>query len=211
MEPNAGILYLIKIYKNKDGRGSQGEWSNNYHIQTEDGLDSANVFQYANQIVNAEIGMHTNMVRFQRVTISTYAQEGDASTGEEVRVIPLGQVGQIVVNDGELDRLLPDESCVTISHGATLGRQGLNWYRHAIKETDWINTGKGPELNNNARELAVAGYTALLSGNFGGVPLVVVHKAKNGTVNARRITQFAYAGIRNRQIGARRRKKKAAV
>ena len=211
MEPNQGNLYLIKVYKNRVGRGSQGEWSNSYHIQSPDALDSANILGYMNAIVAAEQGMHTNLVVFQRVTASTYAEEGANSTGEEVRVLPLGAAGAIPVAEDALDRLLPDESCVTISHGATLGRQGLNWYRYAIKETDWVNTGNGPELNNNARELAVARFEALLSANFGGTPLVVIHKNKAGVVSARRITQFAYGGIRNRQVGSRRRKKKAAV
>lgn len=229
--PPAGIgLFTVRIFKNIVGRGASGEWSNTYHILTGIELGSARMLEGVMSLVDAEKFTHLNKVEFLRAVVSTTKKDPQIQDGSNVRAIGLSGNGAQIEDAAPAGghHIPAPESVLVISHGTTLGRQGNNSYRFAIRTVDWQNDGAAILFNANQADNIEGKWNALVGtdpllkfiipvagviGDLNNVSLVIAKEVKDaqgvGTnvYVTRPITQFNVVGVRNRQLGRRRKKK----
>lgn len=198
----------VKIWKNVNGAGSRGEWSNTHEISTNAATDSQEVATQVRELAIAESKFHLSTVVFSRATVSTFVSERKQGLEDDSSEVPLGFVGQVVDAPaaGAEQRLLPGEIVIKVKRKAGK-RAGLMSYRHCIATQDWVGTGDGVKLTEakfNQVQNAFGTYMANLNATM---PLV---KGKAKTVDGlpfKAVTQIICVGTGNRQLDARRKKK----
>ena len=147
-------LYRIKIFKYAAGDPTR-KWSNSYEVGLEDVfpehsvITDAQLAQYnqqlpahvvqlsdfALQIVEAERDIHTDAVRFDYATISTYgAGDTEIYDGIEFANIPLTGAGERPV--GLVSMLEDREVCYFVRFQVRLGRPGKRLYQGVLLESD---------------------------------------------------------------------------
>lgn len=145
------MIYGIKIYKNWGGAGSNGEWSNGYHIDTEDALDSPGVLAHVMLFANTEKNRSLDQVIFSRAVVTQYHVGAAQDPKPLPLVVPLGFSGVVanVVANGANDTTLPLGLVVRLAHAPALGRYGVNEYRGMIGSNGWKMEGGNPVVTTD--------------------------------------------------------------
>ena len=134
------MLYTVRIFKALGGRSNEGQWVNNYELQTNLTLESAGMQANVDHIVAFDRALHTNQVNYMRVVTSTFAMDSRPYDPANLRVMELSGVGghELQPGAGVVDLNIT----LTIKRLTTLGKAGRLILRGALH---WghVTTGAG--------------------------------------------------------------------
>lgn len=195
----------VRVFKSY-GSPNNRQWSNTYELNdggpvVEAGVSPTTFLSAAQQIADAERGLHLNVVYFNRFTISTWQPETGGYDPTSEVTVPMGNQG--LNSTGGADALIEDLRIVLwIARKAATGRPGKVFYRGVLIESNVENVGGKMALTAgssvftlfNAYHTALAslfpasptGVRLVLIGGTLNKALVTVHKAGFDTLQIRR-------------------------
>lgn len=205
----------VRVFKSY-GSPNNRQWSNTYELNdggpvVEAGVSPTTFLTAAQQIADAERGLHTNFIYFNRFTISTWQPEtGGYDPSSEVTV-PMGNQGTSDASGAE--PTLEDLRIVMwVARKCATGRPGKVFYRGVMLESHVQTVGGKLQITPASGAVSLfATYRTALASLFPATPtgirlvmiggelhksLVTVHKAGFDTTQIRRTYSSPYH-IRN--------------
>ena len=132
------VVFRFTVHKNWLAAGGI-HWANTYEAYSDFPIliDDPILETFSNALVNAERTIHVSQVFFDRVTISTYTDEGPVYDPEALRVIQYSLAGErLQAADDRIDL----NGVFNVRRSADFGRSGKMAYRGVALESD-VNAG----------------------------------------------------------------------
>jgi len=143
---STGEVFTVRVYK----LFNQYRFANTYEIvaqQDESGTGEVFWVQIADRFVTLESQLLLNFIQVDRVVISSYAPDGLPYNPTSFISIPYNIFGQTpVVGD-----IVPANMCMVVRKNVTYGRDGRNFYRGTMNETDLVGGFPEGTLSPNRR------------------------------------------------------------
>lgn len=140
-----GDLFIARVVKYLSTNPSN-KWVNSYELRATIAGSTDNILAFATQLINFEIGMHLNLVRFDRLLISTW--EADSVPYDPAAFISttLTATGSITpAGDAQ-----PLQTALSVTRQAQSGRFGHLFYRGMLTEDDVESPAGLPVLTDQS-------------------------------------------------------------
>lgn len=200
----------ITIFKQLQGVGARGGWSNTYYVSLDELLTEPIWDQIATELALVERKIHSDKVFFSRAVVSTLAPKNIAGAPDRPRLVPLGTTGMRadVPEANGISHKLPGIAVLEVNFGAGLAN-GRHTYRHCILSQDWKSTGEGVELTQALRDSVQSAWNTYMEQRQAIGPLVNVSNTPTGEPGLP-MTRISVGDIAFRQLTQQKGKKKGA-
>jgi hypothetical protein len=128
------MLYLMKTFKSWGGRSDSGQWSNSYHIRSDNAIDHVGWQGVIDVIVGREKQVHLETVSFMRSLITPFAENPLNQPEKVLRVFNLAGSGGRVVPAGRHGHDL--NVALIVKRQLASGRGGRLFWRGCVHEDD---------------------------------------------------------------------------
>ena len=196
LTPGAQEVFRCSVMKHLVANPSE-RWVNTYEGQTiSTGVSTAMLIDWGQKIVLFEKAMHGSGVAFERMTISTWAQEEGYLPTNFVSV-DLAGVGALSISGD----LLSLEHVLKVRRSVQTGRFGNVFFRGALGESDVaspagvVRLGNPSALDTRLANAVSANLTPFLPMGAGPIEFVMHGVSSTGYTHTRNITAFAIGGV----------------
>jgi hypothetical protein len=204
----------VKIAKSFGSRatGKGAQFSNVYHVDTPNAMDSPALLAEVMALVAWEKSFHSAHVQFMQATVSTPEREPkEPFNPDTVRSIPLEGAGS-QFGDTPIAQMTGADITMTVKHGATTGRSGIWRYRGVLREFDTEAAAGGSITFSGAQRQYFQDRVDTRSTTANFPKLVVMHRDKtSGAITSREITNFTVGGIMVTRRDRAHKKKKGGA
>lgn len=195
----------ITIFKQANGVGSDGEWSNTYTVSGPDNLYGDDWTGAVAGLVTAEKKFHLDFVNFTRATIRNVVKGSSKQDPLNSRAIGLNGVGQAISGpaNGGLVHVAPPELCVVGAFSGGGVRFSRMLYRCCLGTDEWLNNGHGVIVQVAKSDLITAALHDVVRDTNASAGFKMLVGGKAPALN-RPIVDASYGGVENRQLTQQR-------
>lgn len=202
---NVNAVVVLRIEKSLTSNPGI-RWRNTYEaVNTTGGQSAAQLVAMVNAIASAESQLHATSVRYERATLSTFAEEVEYNPPDLLVRTFDDLFGKRSVAGTDL---LDLRTCLAVKREVDFGRQGNILYRGCLTELG-VQATAGLNVLTTAELTAVNAilntfYTAVSgAATATGFDLVMARRTSSGLVNVRSITGFAATGVTVKKLNNR--------
>jgi hypothetical protein len=202
------MIYLVKIYKSYGGRSDTGQWSNGYHVTSDNAIDSPLWNDVIGQMVDNERVLSLSTTSFMRALVTPFAENAINAPEKTMRTFELQGIGNINMAAG--DHALDLNVCVVIKRQLATGRSGRLFLRGALSEAD-VEMGAngrfmlsiGSHMRSDFSRGRINDWHLLPAGFKHGIP----NEAGLVVQTSREVVKFALGGVTLNRRDHRKAKK----
>ena len=167
-------------------------WVNTYEVRNRTATGVADLKSAGLNIVAFEQALHTDLVKFEYFTVSTWVEDGDPYNPDTFVSENIGSPGERTIGT-ELAGLT---DCLKVQFVPETGRMGFRLYRGVLAEGD-ITSPAGIKTLSNPAAMNLLLNTALeaIEGYFGTDPEGIVRLTMESTSNSRAILSANASGV----------------
>lgn len=188
-------VFRVKLFSQGAGASSRDQWSNTYHLLSDNDIDSAAIADDVTALVNWQKNGMLATTRIDRAVISTFT-EGDTADPASLKVIAIGQAGGRTIPDG--DEPLPLQVAVKVKVGGATGRAGTMSMRGCLLKSDVEGSLADGFTLIPTTIYPASEFTALVTA-LGTDKLVVPTYSDANGLPSRDVTSMAATGVGFRQ------------
>jgi len=126
-----GDLFVVRIIKSLT-TNPDNKWANSYELMARAAGDEIDLLAVASAIEGFEAALHHDVVRFERVIISTWEADSVPYNPANFISVPRSYTGAV----GPVTDLLPLNECLSLARVPAHGRFGHLFYRGVLEEAE---------------------------------------------------------------------------
>ena len=191
-----GDQFVVRVLKHLV-TNPENVWANSYEFEAITASSEINIHDLADAIGSFEIGIHLNIVQFDRVIISTWEADSKPYDPAAFLVLPLNALGTHPIG---ADQAVPLNECWRVVRQPAAGRVGHLFYRGCLVEGDVESPAGKPILSTPPDFAELLGdqiESSLLESYFGdtatgGLKMVMIDATGGITRN---VIQLVSSGV----------------